>query len=303
MQETHNLLQASLATGTWVSYRRCIVNFIEFRSQFGLEDLWPVPEAHILLFISFLSVKNFAPSTINSHIAALSFVHNVNGWGNPTDSFLVRKVKEGCRRSNRRSDERLPITPVILEQLIRVLPAICKSGYECQLFKAAFLLAFFGFLRVGELASTRNNTDLNRLISVNDVSISGSSLELRIRFSKTDQRGHSYCIYIEGSRNQELCPVNALSIYLKSRPSKGGPLFIHFNGQVISSYQFTHVLKEGIKVLGLCPNSFGSHSFRIGAATSVAINGFPEETIKSLGRWKSASFKLYIRRPSVMLPS
>jgi len=277
------------------------VKFIEFRLEMGLEMIWPVPEAHILLFISFLSIQQFSPSTINSHIAALSFVHNVNGWVNPTESFMVSKLKEGCRRSNRRSDGRLPITPSLLSRIINVLPLICKSSYEAQLFKAAFLLAFFGFLRVGELASTKHQ-DISRLIALNDISFASHTVTLRIRYSKTDQLGNAFYINIQGSSNMELCPVKALLSYLNFRPPHAGPLFIHFNKEAITSAQFSFILKEGIKLLGLCPRFFSSHSFRIGAATAAAICGFNEESIKCFGRWKSSAYRSYIR-PSTMASS
>ena len=67
------------------------------------------------MFISFLSLHGYAPSTINSHVAALAFVHNINGWLNPTESFLIKKLKEGCKRSNSRKDGRPPIIPGLLE--------------------------------------------------------------------------------------------------------------------------------------------------------------------------------------------
>jgi len=294
-REASYLLNASLAAGTWTTYRRGVEKFIYFRNEVELKQEWPASEEHILLFISYLSINNFAPSTINTHIASLAFVHNVNKWPNPTEGFLVKKLKEGCRRTNARSDGRLPITPQMLRKLIHILPLICKSGFEVQLFRAAFLLAFFAFLRVGELASTSSNQDLNRLISIDDINILNSSLSLTIRYSKTDQRGLSSKIHIVGSSQPDLCPVGALLSYLQSRPPCRGPLFIHFSGEVLTSYQFSHVLKEGIKHLGLSPQSFSSHSFRIGAATSAAINGLPEETIKRLGRWRSSCYINYIR--------
>ena len=148
--ETHHLLYSSLASGSWVAYRRSVDKFIDFRSQVQLPQIWPVPDAHVIMFISFLSIGNFAPSTINSHISALAFVHNVYGWPNPTNNFLIKKMKEGLRRYNSRMDGRLPITPVLLQRLISCLPLICKSSYEVLLFRAAFLLLFFfGFLRIG----------------------------------------------------------------------------------------------------------------------------------------------------------
>jgi hypothetical protein len=35
-------------------------------------------------------------------------------------------------------------------------------------------------------------------------------------------------------------------------------------------------------------NEFDTHSFRIGAATSVFVNEISEEKIKKLGRWSSS---------------
>jgi len=143
--ESHRWLQAALAPGTWVAYKKCIERFLSFRAQFQLGAYWPASEVHVIAFISFLSIEGWAPSSINLHSSAISFVHKINGWVDPTDSFLVKKLKEGCRRQNRHVDSRLPISPEILFNLVRILPSICSSVFEAGLFKAAFVLAFFGF--------------------------------------------------------------------------------------------------------------------------------------------------------------
>ena len=44
--------------------------------------------------------------------------------------------------------------------------------------------------------------------------------------------------------------------------------------------------------------SFKTHSFSIGAASSYFEKGVSEQDIKKLGRWKSDTFKGYIRLPS-----
>ena len=40
---------------------------------------------------------------------------------------------------------------------------------------------------------------------------------------------------------------------------------------------------------------YAGHSFRIGAATTVAMAGLEDSAIQTLGRWKSSSYLLYIR--------
>ena len=44
-------------------------------------------------------------------------------------------------------------------------------------------------------------------------------------------------------------------------------------------------------------SSYAGHSFRIGAATTAALVGLPVHMIKTLGRWKSEAYQLYIRTP------
>ena len=126
--EVQRLLRASMAPASWNSYRKCLENFINFRFTHHLDQLWAVPHVQITTFIAFLSLGGWAPSSINSHLSALSFVHKINGWQDPSNNFLVKKLKEGCKRSSPRVDSRLPITPTLLEKLIRSLSCICSTS-------------------------------------------------------------------------------------------------------------------------------------------------------------------------------
>lgn len=294
--ETRRLFNASLAKNTWTSYDRCLDTFNNFRALFNLDSSWPASLFHVVSFISFLSVEGWAPSSINCHISALAFFHKINSWLDPTNHFLITKLKEGCKRLNRRVDGRLPITPSILSRLIRVLPALCQSDFEIHLFKASFLVSFFGFLRLSEFTAKTKLGDNSRVLSYEDVTVLNSqSLKIRIRFSKTDQVGHSTSLIINACSDPILCPVKAVSEFLIFRPNCPGPLFRHFNGEPLTSSQFSVKLKQGIRLLGLCPKYYSSHSFRIGAATTAATAGMSDSGIKSLGRWRSNSFQLYIR--------
>ena len=293
--ESQRLLHASLARSTQVTYTNCIEKFANFRFNHGLVQAWPVTLQSITAFIAFMSLAAYAPSTIFTHIAALSFVHKINSWPDPTQSFVIKKLREGLKRQGHHTDSRQPITYKLLGRLIDVLPSVCSSVYEISLFKAAFLVSFFGFLRVGEFTTSSKQSDISHVILFSDVLFIEGGMEITLRYSKTDQRGVSTPLYFQGSRNPLLCPVRAMSQFLQARGPSEGPLFIHFNREPLTRYQFSQVLKKCVRVIGLSPRDFGPHSFRIGAASSAAMCGLSDSDIQALGRWKSAAFKLYIR--------
>ena len=297
--EASRLLNASLSGSTWNSYNRAIENFNRFRATYDLGLQWPAHETAIVSYIAYLSIEGWAHSTICLHLAAIAFYHKINSWPDPTDSFIIKKLREGSRRSNRSFDDRRPITFELLKRLQQVLPSVCKSNFEATLFRAAFLLAYFGFLRVGEYACASQKCDGSHVLSVQDISFDQACMYVRIRFSKTDQRGNSTLIRIEemgDTVDLSMCPVRALRQYLAIRPKTAGlPLFLHFDSEVLTKHQVNRVLKLCVSVLGLATQDFSPHSFRIGAATSAAMQGVQEEAIKRMGRWRSNSVRTYIR--------
>lgn len=236
-----------------------------------------------------------AYSTIRSYISGLSFFLKLNDYDDLTKKFVIGKLLDGAKRIRGKSnDSRLPITKPLLNNIIRVLPYICSSKFEVKLFQAAFLVAFYGFMRVGEIAVKSSNS--RHTILFNNVRILEETIEIFLASSKTDQYGKG--IYIVIPKQAELCPLQAMKIYLESRPSVEGVFFCHFDTTPLTCYQFTTILKKTLKLLKVNHENILSHSFRIGMATHCSMEGMSDEDIKSLGRWKSNVFKNYIRIPS-----
>ncbi len=287
-----------MARSTWETYRRALQKFKEFRGKLGWTDGWPLNTGEVVAFVAQLCIEGLAASSINTYISAISFVHKINDWADPTSSFIITKLREGCKRLRPQSDSRYPITLPILQRIVSVLPSVCASTYEVILFRAAFLLAFFGFLRVSEFTCEKNQVNTGRTLSLRDVHLEYGdqpSMHLKVKYSKTDQQGHAVTVIIAKFGDITLCPVKAMSEYLAVRAGNVDPLFIHFNKEPLTARQVTHIMRRALEVVGVPQQLFSSHSFRIGAATSAAMCGFSDEWIKAMGRWKSSAFKLYIR--------
>ena len=157
-------------------------------------------------------------------ICIYHIVHKDNGWMDPTSSFLVGKLKEGCRRLKPSYDSRCPITFPVLQRLVDILSPICTSFYEATLFRAAFVLAFFGFLRVGEFTCANKKGEFSHVIQSGDVLINQEKSQMKVilRSSKTDQDGKTTEILIGKNEKGSLCPVQAVSDFMSVRPCTGG---------------------------------------------------------------------------------
>ncbi|VDI73212.1 Hypothetical predicted protein [Mytilus galloprovincialis] len=211
-------------------------------------------------------------------------------------NIVVRKLLEGIKRSRpKKNDLRLPITRDMLKSIIFSLACVCKTRYELSLFKAAFSLAFHGLFRVGELVVT--NSLQSHTLQLSDIHILSGLLQVCIPSSKTDQLGKGSNIWIYPQSDFNICPVNLVSEFIKLRPPVLGPLFCHFDGSPLSRYQFVTLLKKAIDLSGIDQTRYSSHSFRIGAATTLSMDGVSDSEIMRLGRWSSNAYKGIVGDP------
>jgi hypothetical protein len=250
------------------------------------------------MYIAWLYQKHLSYKSARTYLAGLSYFHKLNNWIDPTASFYIKTVMEGYQRKNFHADVRLPITIEMLGDLCTALNAVCTSGYETRLFRALFLVAFFGLFRISELVATSQNmfqhslqtSDL-RLQCINGTKIAYFTL----RKSKKNQCGSPHVITISGLQKSQLCPVKAIVSYLGIKPLSIY-LFCHANSHPVTKFQFSLILKECLNYLGFPSKRILSHSFRIGAASYLDSMGIPHDVIMEKGRWTSNSYAKYIRK-------
>lgn len=299
--ESRRLLIASSASATWKSYKTGLHAFDCFRHEHSLTHLWPVPISHLVLFISFLSLSGLAVNTAKSYLAAISSLHKIKNLTSSCSHFIILKMLEGFRRNTPlQTRARAPITFPLLVQISGVLSGVCNSSYEVSLFNAAFSLAFFGFLRISEFALATKSTSSIRVLQLSDLSLYDSTppvIEVKVRFSKTDQLGRGTTLRILADTNTIVCPFALLRSYIAQRGIHNGPLFCHFDKSPLTRFQVQSVLRKSLLILGQQCSNFSTHSFRIGSATSAAANKVPEDILKVMGRWRSNAYQSYIRIP------
>lgn len=173
-----------------------------------------------------------------------------------------------------------------------------ENEYETRLLWAAACLGFFGFLRSGEF--TLESTTSAPAIMSSDVAVDSrftpSVVSIHLRKAKTDPFGRGITLYL-GKTGSDLCPVAAVLNFLAIRPTADGPLLVHADGSPLLKNQFVAGVRRALSAAHLDPSQYSGHSFRIGAATSAAAAGVPDHLIKTLGRWESTAYQLYIQTP------
>ena len=170
---------------------------------------------------------------------------------------------------------------------------------------AAATLCFFGFFRSGEITiPTSNSYQPSIHLSWGDIAVDNHEaptlVEVKLKRSKTDQLGKGARVFV-GRTRCPVCPVAAILAYMASRGTNDGPFFKFQDGRPLTKPLFTRHIRFALQELGLPYQEFAGHSFRIGAATAAAKAGIEDSTIKTMGRWSSSSFLMYIRTPHEQL--
>ena len=102
-----------------------------------------------------------------------------------------------------------------------------------------------------------------------------------------------------GATNADICTVQAMLQFLALRNPSPGPLFVF----PLTQAKLVSHLRAALQKAGISHSAYNGHSFCIGAATMAAQCGLENSLIQTLGHWKSAVYKTYIRLPHEQLAS
>ena len=151
-----------------------------------------------------------------------------------TVSLTGRQIQASCAtrgRSTHPASEQ-PITAELeanLKRLMHSLNHTITAAYQILLFQKMFLVAFYGFFRVGELTtktperrhSVLQFQSLSFLKSRNEV----QAAKLVITDYKHNTTGRPFSIIIDRESTVHCCPVDFLLRWCRMRGSNSGPLF------------------------------------------------------------------------------
>ena len=220
----------------------------------------------------------------------------------PQLELVIRGMKKD--QAGQPAKKRLPITPKILRLILHQWKGR-DTSWDVIMLWAAMCLCFYGFLRAGEaVVPSDSSFDPSQHLSYQDIAVDDlkqpTFITVNIKQSKTDPFRKGVQIVI-GRTGGPLCPVAAILAYMALRGPGDGPLFQFNDGRALTRERFVDQVRKVLQEAGIDQNAYSGHSFRIGAATTAAAQGIQDSLIKTMGRWQSVAYQLYVRTPREQL--
>lgn len=298
----------ALAQSTRRSYNSAQRRYLSFCHADNVSPL-PACQQSLCRYVTHLANEGLAHASIKCYLAAIRHLQIEKGWDDPGIAnmakleLVLRGIKM-VQASKRKPTARQPITVDLLQKM-RGAWINRSAGRDEKMLWAAASLCFAGFLRSGEITVPSDRAfDEAQHLTVQDVAVdslaSPSMLRVKIKASKTDPFRLGVDVFV-GHTGCPLCPVTAMLNYLIARGSEPGPLFMFADKKPLTRPRFVERTREALRKAGVDSSHYSGHSFRSGAATTAAMRGINDATIKLLGRWKSEAYHLYVKTPRAQL--
>ena len=254
-------------------------------------------------------------STIKTYVSAIKSVLKDDGYSWDNELLVLSSLTKACKMENDSVKSRLPIKRKFLDLILNELKIkFSLQPYLQVLYITAFLLAYFGLMRVGELCKGDHSVKAIDVHLADD----NSKVMLVLRSSKThttgmrpqtikiranslevdDQESQITKTAMRARQHKLFCPVKYAKKFVSIRPplkSNKEQFLVFQDNSPLRDYHMRNTLRSVIDKLGLNSNLYDVHSFRIGKATDLMREKMDIEEIKRIGRWRSNAVYDYLR--------
>ena len=232
-------------------------HFRTFLAYVVFMDLSPTITVHNLLtFMEYLHLNNISPTVIKSYISSISSMAKSFGldYSAVANHHVIKYLVSISINS------KFAPTPRGLFDIKTMyhISISCDILTDPIIFRAIFLTAYFGFLRMSNMAPhSLKKFDSSKHFLRRDVQFLPPGVHLRIKWTKTLQDNSSHhIVQLPLLKNIYLCPVRALQALLNSRDlPPSAPLFTsihHPHSQVIDTH-VRYALKKILHLRNISP--------------------------------------------------
>ena len=277
LNQTVELIGGAYAPSSIRAYKSNFDRFIQFCEESNANSL-PAEPKDVANYISKLTRSGLKSSSIRIAVAAISSIHKLNLFNDPTQHPAVKvELRRMHRTLGRYSQQAFGITAPILEKMLGATTNNLRGIRD----NALLLLAYDSMCRRSELVSLR----------ISDIKIDSNEhqapMRIRLRKSKTDQELKGRWIFITQRS------ADAINRWIKEAKLIDGFLFRGINNATditpeLKSSQINRIYKRLAKYAELPEEviaHISGHSMRVGAAQDLLKSGASMPVIMNKGRW------------------
>ena len=313
---------ASIAIHAWSPstlsmYGSGLLAFHTFCDLRNISERARAPVSSDLLSLFLASIAgNYATSTVTNYYAAVRAWHLIHGLHWNIDDLQARTMLRAAERLAPSSSARPERAPVTLETLARLFDQLDPSVSYDAAVRACAAALFFGIARCGELTVPNlGSFDPKRHVKRSDVRTEthrdGYSVTvIHIPVTKTKPtEGQDICF---AEQSGPINPVAALQnhfqindpqlhehLFTYSPPPRAKRSNIPPTRVPLTRTNFMTRLRRAATAAG-SPVPKG-HAFRIGGTLEYLLRGNSFETVRTMGRWESDAFQVYLRKHGQIL--
>jgi hypothetical protein len=303
-----NRVAEGSAKTTWARHHAVEKSFKQFCDSENVKMVFPCKIQTLQQYASWCDKnRKLKATSIKTYLYSLSKLQQLKGFG-PIDFKSIPQLKDFLRgvknvpRSAKLTKKRKAISYPMLKLLGNVIGNSDWSSYEKTMTWTAYLLSFFGSLRIGELISDEETVfDTEKTLCWKDIVFGGDGFTLHVRSPKVEHVGGDLvCFFMFPVPG--LCPVSAIRRLQAKAKAAGlykmeGPVFRLESGACWSRAAFNNTLRSVVDRTGVAggESKLTGHSFRGGIPSVLATEASPaaEAALKEWGRWRSQAYEHY----------
>jgi hypothetical protein len=304
-----DVMGASWTQSTKESYGAGLLVFHVYCDVHSIPELKRCPiDPNLLLAFLSSCARSYSGSALSNYTSALKAWHLLHGREWAIQQTQLKAILDGAAAlapPSSKRPKRSPFTPKLICKIFDQLNL--STPLDAAVF-ACLTTSFYCIARLGEFTvpTIKGAFDPSKFISRKGVSEATDRngipvTKFRLPHTKASPTGEeTYWAAQEGPSD----PKTALENHLKVNPAaEDAHLFawLHPSGNLrpLSKAEFLKRMSSAATAAGL--PSFKGHSLRIGGTLEYLLRGVPFDVVKSMGRWSSEAFTIYLRQHAMII--
>lgn len=309
LQRVLTVMNASWAQGTKESYGAGLLVFHVFCDTRSIPELQRCPADNITILTFIASCAgSYAGKTLANYVYAVRAWHILHGQTWNMQQHELKTALDGAAKQAPAHSKRAKREPFTIASILQIRDHLqLDTPLDAAVF-ACLTGAFYSLARLGEFTvqSIKAFNEGVPLIKRADVQLDCQDRhglqvsKIRIPRTKTSVNGED--VYW-ASQTDATDPMQALLKHFEvNDPAPNDHIFAWKHPKGMRPLTRGAFLQRigSIAKNGGCPDLKG-HGIRIGGTLEYLLRGVPFDVVKSMGRWSSEAFTIYLRNHAVIM--